>query len=72
LPISELYVFHFDKIVIFVKGEYKPIQAYLLDVFLLEIYSLFMLLFKKLLLFKLGKNIMFQLFKRDLMMWCWC
>jgi len=50
-----------------VKGEYKPIQVYPLDVFFfIESTQFVYVIVDTLAIFNFGKNIMFQLFKRNL------
>jgi len=54
-----------------VKGEYKSIQAYPLDVFnLLKVYKLFMLLFIHLLYLIWEKTLCFNCLRGTLQLWC--
>jgi len=48
-----------------VKDEYKPIQTCLLDFFIENIQFVYVIVYT-FAIFNLGKNIMFQLFKRDI------
>jgi len=55
-----------------VKGEYKPIRAYPLDVFFIETIHFVYVIVYTLVIFNFGKILCFNCLRGTLRLWCWC